>query len=45
MNILYIANRYFQCIITKLKLGMRLEKVCHILNECCVPWLQRADDV
>ena len=45
-NHIYLANRYFgnRKSVTKEKLGMWLETVCHILNEYCIPWLQRADD-
>jgi len=43
---IYIASRYFKNKkgITKEKLGEWLETVCHLLDEFCLPWLQRADD-
>jgi hypothetical protein len=43
---IYIASRYFKNKkgITKEKLDEWLETVCHLLDELCLPWIQRADD-
>jgi hypothetical protein len=40
----YVANRYFSTkrTITKEKLGVWLESACHILDQFCLPWLQKA---
>ena len=40
----YVANRYFSTTrtITKEKLGVWLESACHILDQYCLPWLQKA---
>ena len=40
----YVANRYFKNskTITKEKLGVWLESVCHILDQYSLPWLQKA---
>ena len=39
-----IANQYFRNIktVTKEKLGVWLETVAHILDQYCIPWLQKA---
>ena len=40
----YVANRSFNSsrTITKEKLGAWLESACHILDQFCFPWLQKA---
>ena len=40
----YVANRYFSTsrTITKEKLGVWLESACHVLDQYCLPWLQKA---
>ena len=40
----YVANRYFSSSrsITKEKLGVWLESACHVVDQYCIPWHQRA---
>lgn len=40
----FVANRYFSSsrTITKEKLGVWLESACHVLDQYCIPWLQKA---